>query len=105
MPVYDYSDNFLRTLAEKKIQIDFLFIDHVKNLYLKDLKLALALGLLKPGTIVVADNVLKPGAPDYRAFVESDSRFETTTHHTFVEYQKGMKDIVLVSIYKGEVSF
>lgn len=104
MPIYDYSDNFLHTLAEKKIQIDFLFIDHVKDLYLRDLKLALALGLLKPGTIVVADNVLTPGAPEYRAFVESDSRFETTAHHTLVEYHKHLKDIVLVSIYKGEVS-
>jgi catechol O-methyltransferase len=44
--------------------IDFLFIDHDKGMYLSDLKLFEATGLLRsPGGIVCADNVLSLGRP------------------------------------------
>ncbi|KAJ8607859.1 hypothetical protein CTAYLR_008894 [Chrysophaeum taylorii] len=102
VPVYDYSDKFMHAMADRNEKIDFLFIDHVKEIYLKDLQLALSLGLLKPGAVVMADNVLFPGAPDYKEFVLLDPRFETTVHSTFVEYSTTTKDEVLVSIYKGE---
>jgi hypothetical protein len=57
LPVYDFSDVFLRKCASDGIQIDFLFIDHVKDLYLPDLQLCLELKILAPGCVVVADNV------------------------------------------------
>ncbi|KAF2792487.1 S-adenosyl-L-methionine-dependent methyltransferase [Melanomma pulvis-pyrius CBS 109.77] len=49
--------------------IDFLFLDHVETLYTQDLKVCEELGLLKSGGIVVADNVVRPGAPEYRDYV------------------------------------
>lgn len=52
--------------------IDFLFIDHVEELYEADLQVALdELKLLKQGAVVVADNILRPGAPKYREYVRS----------------------------------
>ena len=45
--------------------IDLLFIDHDKRAYLSDLKRVEASGLLVKGSVVVADNVIYPGAPDY----------------------------------------
>ncbi|KAG6033271.1 hypothetical protein E4U41_006954 [Claviceps citrina] len=50
-------------------QIDLLFLDHYKPLYLRDLKLCEELGFVRPGTTLVADNVIKPGNPPYLAYV------------------------------------
>jgi catechol O-methyltransferase len=55
----------IRYLQEHQIHpIDFLFIDHDKGMYLSDLKLLEATGLLRsPGGVVCADNVLSLGRP------------------------------------------
>lgn len=99
--VYDYSQNFLKQMADRGEKIDVMFIDHVKNLYLSDLKLALELGVLNKGAVIIADNVLFPGAPDYKAFVLQDPRFDTVVHDTLLEYSKTAKDEVVVSVFNG----
>lgn len=58
------------TTGEVK-QIPLLFIDHFKPLYVKDLKLSEHYGLVAPGSVLAADNVISPGAPDYLAYVRS----------------------------------
>jgi len=78
--------------------IDLLFIDHVKHLYLPDFKLVEQLSLLPKGAVVVADNILFPGAPDYLAYVTNNPHYKTTQHMTVLEYQHEKKDIVTVSI-------
>jgi catechol O-methyltransferase len=83
--------------------LDFVFIDHAKDAYLPDLKRILEHGWLRPGALVVADNVKMPGAPDYRDYMraqEGDS-WHTTEHDTHVEYQSLIKDLVLESEYAG----
>lgn len=60
----------LHSAGELK-KIDFLFLDHIKPAYLPDLKLCEALGLICPGTVLVADNVIKPGNPPYLEYVRS----------------------------------
>ncbi|MCJ1471006.1 hypothetical protein MMC07_009654, partial [Pseudocyphellaria aurata] len=64
------------TLA--KGSIDFMLIDHWSNLYISDLQICEALGLLKPGTVVLADNILFPGAPDYLAYVQRGTAEKST---------------------------
>ena len=49
--------------------VDFLFIDHDKNAYLTDLLAIIKRGWLKPGAVILADNVGFPGAPEYRAYM------------------------------------
>lgn len=46
-----------------------LFLDHVEDLYVADFKVCEELGLLKEGALVVGDNVVRPGAPEYRKYV------------------------------------
>jgi len=46
-------------------KIDMVFIDHVKNLYLQDLMTLSSYGSIQKGTVVVGDNIVYPGAPDY----------------------------------------
>ncbi|CAJ1330805.1 unnamed protein product [Effrenium voratum] len=100
----DFSSNVLRELHREGRQIDFLFIDHVKKLYLSDLKLALELKLLAKDCVVVGDNILWPGAPDYKEFMlqgPGAKLFETQVHQTHVEYWPEFPDIVTVSRFLG----
>lgn len=67
------SDNSLRRLhKDKRInQIDLMFLDHYKPAYLYDLKLCEELQLVQVGTVLAADNVIKPGNPPYLEYVRS----------------------------------
>ncbi|KAG0645498.1 Catechol O-methyltransferase A [Hyphodiscus hymeniophilus] len=72
--------------------IDLLFLDHdpPEELYTKDFKVVEGLGLLKKnGALVVADNVIRPGAPEYREFMRGKEGWES----------KGVKGL----IWPGEI--
>ena len=84
--------------------LDSVFIDHAKDEYLPDLKRILERAWLRPGAVVVADNVKMPGAPDYREYMQAQEGrlWRTTEHETHVEYQSLLKDLVLESEYLGQ---
>ncbi|KAJ5938228.1 hypothetical protein N7454_004570 [Penicillium verhagenii] len=72
------ADSLKRLQAEGKLSsIDFLFLDHDEELYTPDLQFCEELGLLKSGALVVADNVLRPGAPKYREYVRQHAGVES----------------------------
>jgi catechol O-methyltransferase len=83
--------------------VDFAFIDHDKAAYLSDLQRILSQRWLHSGSVVVADNVKFPGAPEYRAYMKEQEgkSWRTTEHKTHVEYQSWLKDLVLESEYLG----
>jgi catechol O-methyltransferase len=84
--------------------VDFVFVDHDKAAYLPDLERILGERWLHTGSIVVADNVRFPGAPDYRAYLtaQQGNTWQTIEHDTHAEYQSLIKDLVLESEYLGE---
>ncbi len=86
--------------------LDFVFIDHTKDAYLSDLLLILERGWLHRGSIVVADNIKVPGAPEYRAYMKEQEGklWHTKEHKSLVEYQSVIADIVLESDYLGDQS-
>lgn len=45
-----------------------ILVDHVKNLYLEDFKKLESYGVIKKGTLVIGDNIIAPGSPDYLAY-------------------------------------
>ncbi|KAH7401958.1 S-adenosyl-L-methionine-dependent methyltransferase [Phaeosphaeria sp. MPI-PUGE-AT-0046c] len=51
--------------------IDLMFLDHYKPAYTTDLKLCEELGLITKGSVLAADNVIKPGNPPYLEYVRS----------------------------------
>ncbi|KAL4924429.1 uncharacterized protein BDV17DRAFT_211294 [Aspergillus undulatus] len=55
------------------VSFDVLFVDHVEELYLADLKLREKLGLVRSGSVVVADNVSSEKGREYVAWVEEGS--------------------------------
>jgi catechol O-methyltransferase len=84
-------------------KLDFLFIDHDKNAYLPDLQSILDRGWLHRGSVVVADNMLIPGSPKYREFMnqQQGKLFDTVEHRAHGEYQTLAPDVVLESELLG----
>lgn len=87
----------------EKGSVGFVFVDHAKEEYLPDLERMLERGWLHSGSIVVADNVKFPGAPEYRDHMRAreGKDWHTTEHETHVEYQTLLKDLMLESEYVG----
>ena len=83
--------------------LDFVFIDHDKSAYLTDLGRILDQGWLHAGSVVLADNIRRPGVPDYREFMQSEEgrAWRTSEDETHVEYQSLLKDLVLECEYLG----
>jgi catechol O-methyltransferase len=83
--------------------LDLVFIDHDKDAYLPDLERIRAEGWLHAGSVVVADNVAFPGAPEYRSYMKDHegTLWRTTEHRAHVEYQSLIRDMVLESEYLG----
>ncbi|CAG8388855.1 unnamed protein product [Penicillium salamii] len=52
-------------------KVELLFLDHYKPAYTTDLKLCEHFGVIGPGTVLAADNVLYPGNPPYLDYVRS----------------------------------
>ncbi|GFZ52237.1 hypothetical protein JCM24511_10010 [Saitozyma sp. JCM 24511] len=55
----------------RPMKFDMVFLDHLKPLYTIDLKVLEEEGLVGPGTVLVADNVVKPGNPAYLSWVRA----------------------------------
>jgi catechol O-methyltransferase len=56
----------------------YRFLDHVEALYEQDLQVAMdELKLLGKGSTILADNVLRPGAPKYRDYVRGHTSLES----------------------------
>lgn len=76
--------DFEKRIAEKYKEytaIDLIFIDHKKDLYVPDLRVLESLGLIAPGTVICADNIYRPGAPEYVEYVQGTPEFRK--NHNF----------------------
>ena len=77
-------------------KFDLVFIDHLKQLYLQDFLELERLEVVKKGTVVVGDNIIFPGSPDYLKHFQESERFDSVLYHSYVEYCD-IPDAVLVS--------
>ncbi|XP_055260218.1 catechol O-methyltransferase isoform X3 [Moschus berezovskii] len=80
--------------------LDMVFIDHWKDRYLPDTLLLEECGLLRKGTVLLADNVIFPGAPDFLEYVRGSSHFECSHFSSYLEYSKVVDGLEKV-VYKG----
>ncbi|KAJ5588467.1 hypothetical protein N7537_011145 [Penicillium hordei] len=62
---------------------DMVFLDHSKISYLNDLKLCEELGLVAPGSMVVADDMKRPGNPQYSEYVRASPEKKTEAYLPF----------------------
>jgi len=87
------SDASLRRLHATRAltHLDMLFLDHIKPAYIHDLKLCEELRLIAPGTVLVADNVVKPGNPPYLEYVRMTCE-QKRTKATATSKEESQKD-------------
>ena len=81
-------------------RFDLVFIDAVKNHYLRYLKLVEDNGLLNNKSVIIADNVLiyEYEMKDYLYYVRNSGRYNSYTTTTTLEFTKNVKDALEVSI-------
>ncbi|XP_038061126.1 catechol O-methyltransferase-like [Patiria miniata] len=82
-------------------KLDFVFVDHCKWQYLPDLKLLEKERLLRKGTIIMADDMLWPGAPDYLEYVENDPKYQTERFNCKA-ILLNVPVAMAISVYQGE---
>ncbi|XP_064831335.1 transmembrane O-methyltransferase homolog isoform X2 [Oncorhynchus masou masou] len=58
-------------------------------------------GLLGKGSVVLADNVLFPGAPNFLRHVRKSGLYEWKIHRATLEYSKGIRDGMAELVYQG----
>ncbi|KAJ8556753.1 hypothetical protein ON010_g9212 [Phytophthora cinnamomi] len=81
--------------------VDLYFIDHEKSVYLSDLKLIIGSGTLAPGSIIAADNVVRPGAPDYLEFIENSPQFSTVRHTVLCGHDGKLLPDLSIATFSG----
>lgn len=79
---------------------DFIFLDHWKDRYVPDTKLLEECGLLRKGTVLLADNVICPGAPEYLEYIRKSPRYESQYYPAHLEYTK-VEDGLEKSVFLG----
>ncbi|XP_071333613.1 catechol O-methyltransferase A [Trachinotus anak] len=67
---------------------DFVFLDHWKDCYLPDIRLLEDYSLLAQGSVVLADNVVCPGAPDYLNYIRSNLNYRSRFFQAHLEYTR-----------------
>ncbi len=83
---------------------DLVFLDHWKDLYRRDLEAIEANGLLRKGSIVVADNVGPLfGAENYLDYVRGCGRYDSENRVSTIEYSN-VEDAVEISVYRGDAA-
>eukprot|EP00048_Salpingoeca_helianthica_P016214 m.231068 g.231068 ORF g.231068 m.231068 type:complete len:274 (-) comp18231_c0_seq1:38-859(-) len=81
------------TMAARGVKhVDLIFVDHDKGAYLPDLLKLEAAGVIRRGTVIVADNVITPGAPDFLAYVRAAPHYRTRFVPGHIEYTTDVPD-------------
>jgi predicted O-methyltransferase YrrM len=80
----------LKTMPDLEGPLDFVFIDALKSDYFKYLKILEP--KLKPGAVVVADNVIKSAKAmkDFLDYIENSPDYDTVTIRASMEKNDGM---------------
>ncbi|XP_075710518.1 catechol O-methyltransferase-like [Rhinoderma darwinii] len=81
-------------------QVDFVFIDHFGIRYTADTKLLEECGLIKKGSVLLADNVVYPGAPEFLEYVRTSGSYDCTNYPSHVEYTDKL-DAMEKAVFKG----
>jgi catechol O-methyltransferase len=81
---------------------DLVFLDHWKDLYQRDLQLLEKHQLLRPGSIIFADNVGPMFNPEqYLEYVRNCGRYDTRYERGYIEYSS-IEDGVEISVYRPD---
>lgn len=102
-----FGKDVISTLTFLKGQIDLVFVDHDKKAYCSDLILIENNGLLRPGSVVVGDNVIIFKINDYLEHVRNSGLYSSSENFlATLEYDDSgteeRVDGIEVSVWKGK---
>ncbi|XP_008500967.1 catechol O-methyltransferase [Calypte anna] len=80
--------------------LDFVFLDHWKEKYKSDTILLQECNLLRKGSVLLADNIIFPGAPEFIDYVRNNPRFQCTNYPSHLEYMK-VEDAMEKAVFLG----
>ncbi|NWX83316.1 COMT methyltransferase, partial [Nothoprocta ornata] len=80
--------------------LDFVFLDHWKDRYAPDTILLHECNLLRKGTVLLADNVIFPGAPEFLKYVRNNPHFQCTNFPSHLEYM-AVQDAMEKAVFLG----
>ncbi|KAM4707903.1 catechol O-methyltransferase-like isoform 1-T6 [Discoglossus pictus] len=80
--------------------LDFVFVDHWKDKYLPDTQLLEKCSLLRKGSVILADNVIVPGTPDFLEYVRTSGRYDCTNFLSQLEYMNEV-DALEKAVFRG----
>jgi catechol O-methyltransferase len=93
------SSELIPTLEEV---FDLVFLDHRKSLYGPDLKLIERLELIRPQSVIVADNVGPLfWAKSYLDYVRNSGRYTSRYVRAHLEHRDDIEDGVEISVFQG----
>ncbi|KUF99368.1 Glyceraldehyde-3-phosphate dehydrogenase [Phytophthora nicotianae] len=95
-----YGDNYEKLKEQHVDHVDVFFIDHDKKKYKSDLEIIEQCGLLRSGSVVIADNVLFAGVSDYLEYIRGSPYFKSVLFESYHEYSD-LKDAIEISTYKA----
>ena len=89
-----------KEIPNLKVKFNMIFLDAIKNEYLRYLKLVEQYDLLDKRAVIVADNVIifEDEMKDYLDYVRKSGRYLSSTTETSLEFTKNIKDALEVSI-------
>ncbi|KAG6975603.1 hypothetical protein JG688_00002212 [Phytophthora aleatoria] len=93
-----FGDNYFKLKELGVDHVDVFFLDHDKKCYKSDLKIIEQSGLLGPGSVVMADNVVAALITDYLEYVRGHTNFTSVMYDSYLEYSD-IKDALEVSTY------
>ena len=80
-----------------------MFIDHDKSRYCQDLKICESINIMRPGCIVIADNVLSFGEPltEYLDHVRDTNIYSSSAlHKSFIEYAVSADSVDSATVFR-----
>uniref|UniRef100_A0A8V0ZTB4 Catechol O-methyltransferase n=1 Tax=Gallus gallus TaxID=9031 RepID=A0A8V0ZTB4_CHICK len=80
--------------------LDFVFVDHWKDRYAPDTILLQECSLLRKGSVLLADNIIFPGAPEFVKYIRNNPRFQCSTYPSYLEYMK-VQDAMEKAVFLG----
>ncbi|XP_053557892.1 catechol O-methyltransferase-like [Bombina bombina] len=80
--------------------LDFVFLDHWKDRYIIDTKLLEECHLLRKGSVLLADNVVYPGIPDFLEYVRTCGRYNCINYPSHVQYMN-KEDALEKAVFQG----
>ncbi|KAE8881061.1 hypothetical protein PF005_g14877 [Phytophthora fragariae] len=93
-----FGDNFTKLKELGVDHVDVFFLDHDKKCYKSDLQIIEQSGLLRSGSVVMADNVVVAHITDYLEYVRAHKNFNSVMYDSYLEYSD-IKDALEVSTY------